>query len=52
MRLNTFSDKNQSSDGAVKDHINAKHRMALEMDRVSQTFYGKLSQNFKFLLAR
>ena len=51
VRLNTTSGKNQSSNGAVKDHINAKrskHRMTLEMDRMSQTFYGKLSQNVKF----
>ena len=47
VRLNTTSGKNQSSNGAVKDHIYAKHRMALEMDRVSQTFYGKLLQIFK-----
>ena len=46
VRLNTISGKNQSSNGAVKDHIYAKHRMALEMDRVSQTFYGKLLQIF------
>ena len=52
LRLNTISGKNQSSNGAVKDHIYAKHGMALEMDRVSQTFYGKLLQIFKFPLAR
>ena len=32
VRLKTISGKNQSSNGAVKDHIYAKHRMALEMD--------------------
>ena len=47
VRPNTISGKNQSSNGAVKDHIYAKHRMALEIDRVSQTFYGKLLQIFK-----
>ena len=46
VRLNTISGKNQSSNGAVKDYIFAKHRMALEMDRVSQTFDGKLFANF------
>ena len=38
VRLNTTSGKNQSSNDAVKDHINAKHGMALEMDRVSHHF--------------
>ena len=52
VQLNTISGKNQSGNGAVKDHIYAKHRMALEMDRVSQTFYGKLLQIFKFPLTR
>ena len=52
VRLNTISGKNQSSNGAVKDHICSKQNIALEMDRVSQTFHGKLSQNFKFPLAR
>ena len=52
VRLNTISGKNQSSNGAVKHHIYAKNRMALQLDRVSQTFYGKLLQIFKFPLAR
>ena len=47
VRLNTISGKNQSSNGAVKDHIYAKHRMALEMDRVSQTFFT--GNYYKFL---
>ena len=50
--LNTTSGKNHSSNGALKGHICSKQNIALEMDRVSQTFHGKLSQNFKFSLAR
>ena len=52
VRLNTTSGKNQSGNGAVKDHINAKHRILLSKWNGCPNILRKIMAKFKISLGQ